>query len=48
MKFFLDKWGGQVRKEDLINISMNFDIQMQIAKQYTKMVLYCLQPKMYK
>lgn len=41
MKFFLDKWGGHVRKEDLINIVMDFDIQVQIAMQYNKMVLYC-------
>lgn len=41
MKCFLDKWGGDGGKEDLISILMYFDIQVQIAMQYTKMVLCC-------
>ena len=42
MKYFLAKWGGDEGKEgDLINILMDFDIQVQIAVQCTKMVLYC-------
>lgn len=41
MKYFIDKWGGDDGKEDLISILMDFDIQVQIAMHCTKMVLYC-------
>lgn len=40
MKYFLDKWGGDEGKEgDVIDILMGFDIQVQVAIQYSKMLL---------
>lgn len=40
MKYFLDKRGGDEGKEgDVINILTGFDIQVQVAIQYSKMLL---------
>lgn len=48
MKILLAKWGKDEWKGDLITVLMDFDIQVQIAVQHPKMVLYCYVPEMCK